>query len=345
MIGAAPRARRMPAAAIVLVAGSFGAVLACYAVQPQLLAAFVAFQTFRDAVTDAVAAAAPWPMLAYPLAAWTRGVLLAPHLFVPLFVIVLIERRWPAVPGQASVSPALVNDFLWYLADIGCLLSLNAVVANGVHDASLRHFAVTAGMTASLPVVPRLAVAVLLGDLLEWAHHYVRHKIPALWWFHTVHHAQRQLNAWTNERVHAVDYLAGTTIRVVLATCVGLSSVTAVGYTLAVVWYTRLYHANIRADFGVLRFVLVTPHSHRLHHSRRPEHQNKNFGVLFSIWDRLFGTQCDDDVYPETGIADNSFPAETGWQQTLSLQSFIAQQLYPLRLMWRWCRATLASLG
>jgi hypothetical protein len=88
-----------------------------------------AFQAFRQSATDAVVDAVPWPALAQPLATWTRGVLLAPHLFLPLGFILLAEWAIPAMRGQRIISPSLVNDFLWYLATIGAFLALNAWVA------------------------------------------------------------------------------------------------------------------------------------------------------------------------------------------------------------------------
>jgi sterol desaturase/sphingolipid hydroxylase (fatty acid hydroxylase superfamily) len=174
---------------------------------------------------------------------------------------------------------------------------------------------------------------VLVSDFLAWFHHVVRHKVPLFWWFHTVHHAQRTLNAWTNERVHALDTLAATLIAFLPATVLGVSPPGMMGYVILSAWYTRLYHANLRTNYGILRFVLVTPQSHRVHHSIQPEHRDQNFGVIFSVWDHLFGTQCRDyDVYPETGISDAAFPQERRWADALSLRSFLAQQLYPLRL-------------
>jgi sterol desaturase/sphingolipid hydroxylase (fatty acid hydroxylase superfamily) len=170
----------------------------------------------------------------------------------------------------------------------------------------------------------------------------IRHRVPVLWWFHTVHHGQRELNQWTNDRIHPMDYVVGALIRFVPVTLIGVSAHAIVGYAVVTAWYTRLYHANIRSNFGLLRFVLVTPQSHRVHHSLRPEHQDTNFGVLFSVWDHLFGTQCRDyDVYPETGVADPTFPQERGWAGTLGLRAFVAQQLYPLRLLWRGARRRL----
>ena len=294
-----------------------------------------AFQTFRQSATDEVLDTVPWPVLARPLATWTRGVLLAPHLFIPLGFILLAEWVIPAAKDQRILSPALVNDFLWYLGEIGIFLAMNAWVAGALRDLYQRDLGwPTLDVIAGLPAWLSFVLAVLLGDFLGWLHHVVRHKVPLFWWFHTVHHSQRNLNTWTNERVHVIDFIVATLIVFIPATVLGVSPPGMMGYVVVAAWYTRLYHANIRTNFGFLRFVLVTPQSHRVHHSIRHEHRDTNFGVIFSVWDRLFGTQCpDDDVYPETGIHDSTFPQERRWADALSLRTFLAQQVYPLRLL------------
>ena len=93
-------------------------------------------------------------------------------------------------------------------------------------------------------------------------------------------------------------------------------------------WHTRFCHANVRTNLGVLRWVLVTPQSHRVHHSLDPAHRDKNFGVTFSLWDHLFGTQHRDyDVYPECGIDDHDFPFEQEGRGPLA--AIAAQLVYP----------------
>ncbi|NNE09772.1 MAG: sterol desaturase family protein, partial [Gemmatimonadetes bacterium] len=91
---------------------------------------------------------------------------------------------------------------------------------------------------------------------------------------------------------------------------------------------------------GPLRYVFVTPQSHRIHHSTREEHLDKNFGVIFSFWDRLFRTQVEDaDTYPKTGILDETFPHENTARGFALLTTPIVQHLYPFRAIWRDWRA------
>jgi len=103
--------------------------------------------------------------------------------------------------------------------------------------------------------------------------------------------------------------------------------------TVALDWYTRVYHANLRTNYGPLKHILVTPQSHRIHHSREPEHVDKNFGLFLTIWDRLFGTlHANYEEYPETGIQEE-FPLEDMVVGLDVLKIYAQQWLYPFRLL------------
>jgi hypothetical protein len=91
----------------------------------------------------------------------------------------------------------------------------------------------------------------------------------------------------------------------------------------------------IRADFGVLRYVLVTPQSHRVHHSADPRHWDKNFAVVLRFWDRLAETQWHDHTeYPDTGIDDRAFPIEGSTTPVGVMKDYVGQLVYPFRAIW-----------
>src|SRR5262249_2339003 len=140
------------------------------------------------------------------------------------------------------------------------------------------------------PQMARLALAILLADLLAWTQHWVKHKVPWFWQIHAVHHSQREINVFTDYRFHYFEYLISRPIVMLPLMMLGIDTPKIFAYTLFVAWYPRLYHANIRSNFGFLRYVFVTPQSHRIHHSIEKQHADKNFGLIFSFWDRLFGT-------------------------------------------------------
>jgi len=105
-------------------------------------------------------------------------------------------------------------------------------------------------------------------------------------------------------------------------------------------FYSRFYHGNIRTNLGPLRYLLVTPQSHRVHHSVEARHFDTNFGAILSIWDRLFRTRYrGDHEYPRTGIADKSFPLETSRHPIALLWAPVAQLLYPFQVLLRSVRS------
>jgi sterol desaturase/sphingolipid hydroxylase (fatty acid hydroxylase superfamily) len=163
----------------------------------------------------------------------------------------------------------------------------------------------------ALPFAVQFIMVVLLSDFLMYVAHVVRHKSSFVWEFHKIHHAQEHLNYFSASRIHPVDGLTINLVRAVPFTL--LDPNLAVPAFVASKVITRIYamytHSNIRFNMGPLKYVLVTPQSHRIHHSDRLEHKDQNYGNMFSIWDFMFGTQClDFEVYPNTGVEDKTVP-------------------------------------
>ncbi len=151
-----------------------------------------------------------------------------------------------------------------------------------------------------------------------------------------IHHSQRQMNLFTDGRVHMVEYLVAQAIICLPLFMLNLTPFAIFWVGVATSWYTRIYHANLRTNFGPLKYLLVTPQSHRIHHSLQSRHWDKNFGVIFSVWDRLFGTlYANYDEYPETGLEDERFPMEQAVKGVASAWSFPAQLWFPFATILR----------
>jgi len=159
----------------------------------------------------------------------------------------------------------------------------------------------------------------LLFDFVDYWLHRAQHQFRWWWQLHALHHSQRQMTIWSDNRNHLLDDLLRDTALVLVALLVGM----APGQFVAVVALTRLVeslsHANARLHFGPLEPWLVSPRFHRLHHSIGLGHESAgkgtlgghNFAVLFPVWDRLFGTANFDDRYDPTGVRDQ-LPEEGG---------------------------------
>jgi sterol desaturase/sphingolipid hydroxylase (fatty acid hydroxylase superfamily) len=264
-------------------------------------------------------------------------VFLSPLLVAFIGFVFCVEKLCPAQRAQSVLSVGFIHDItMWFVFDkvvrtvAGLALLLLTKHLWDTNFAFLTLAPAAPGETG----VWRLVAAFIVVDFLAWFHHFVRHKVRVFWVFHAVHHSQRQLNMFTDRRVHFMEYLVTRPIVYVPMMVLGLPIEQAfwVGFTTEC--YTRFYHANVRTNFGPLRHILVTPQSHRIHHSADPRHKDKNFGVIFSIWDRLFGTLWREyDEYPDTGIEDVRFPHEKagGWLSPVS--SYVQQIVYPFRAL------------
>jgi sterol desaturase/sphingolipid hydroxylase (fatty acid hydroxylase superfamily) len=270
-------------------------------------------------------------------------VALSPLLYLGFAAVFVAERIAPADEHQQPISRGLLHDGLaWFVINapivaftFACALAATYYVL----DNYFPFLRLDPELTATLPTWALVVAAVVLADFLKWVHHYVTHKTPLLWHFHSIHHSQRELNLFTQARFHAVEFVTLAPLMYLPLAVLNLDFVLAMWVALGVEWYARITHANLRTHFGPLRFALVTPQSHRIHHSLERRHRDQNFGTLFSVWDRLFGTHWPNiDEYPATGIADESFPSENAPGFSNLLASYFAQLLYPFQQLlksWR----------
>ena len=150
-------------------------------------------------------------------------------------------------------------------------------------------------------------------DLLGYWIHRAQHQ-SGLWWrLHSLHHAQRQMTMWSDNRNHLLDDILVDTLLVIAAQLIGV----APGQFIAIVAITQLsesfQHANLRLWFGqVGERLWVSPRFHRLHHSIGVGHESAgkntlgghNFGVLLPWWDMVFGTANFEQRYDPTGVRD-----------------------------------------
>lgn len=262
---------------------------------------------------------------------------LSPWFYLLVGIILVIEVWRPAIQRQQVLSRALLVDFVWFNLDLLFRIAGLPILLYGLERLWT---GATGGFVlqplASWPLGWRVLIAFLALDFLGWCHHWVRHKVAAFWHFHVIHHSQRELNLFTDLRIHWGEYVIAQSLIFAPMFAFGLEPFAIMSVGLITQWYTRIVHANIRSNFGPLRCVLVTPQSHRVHHSIEARHFDRNFGVCLSIWDRAFGTQWPDaGEYPETGVAGVEFerPGAEGWR---GLSGTIARQfVYPFRQLLR----------
>ncbi|WP_411885174.1 sterol desaturase family protein [Polaromonas sp. YR568] len=160
-----------------------------------------------------------------------------------------------------------------------------------------------------------LLIYLVVFDFVAYWTHRGQHQIEWWWRLHSLHHAQRQMTMWSDNRNHLLDDILVDTIVVLVAQLIGVPP----GQFIAIVAFTQLsesfQHANVRLWFGRIGERLwVSPRFHRLHHSIGIGHETvkaertvlggHNFGVLLPWWDVLFGTANFEQRYDPTGIRD-----------------------------------------
>lgn len=179
-------------------------------------------------------------------------------------------------------------------------------------------------------------VYLLVFDLLDYWIHRGQHHANRWWALHAVHHSQRHMTMWSDNRNHLLDDLLRDVLIAFTARAIGVPP----GQFVALVAVTQLVesfsHANLRLSFGWLgERLLVSPRFHRQHHAIGIGHESEgpgtlggcNFAVLFPVWDMLFGTARFDGGFEPTGIRDQ-LPDQGGRDYG---RGFWAQQWLGLR--------------
>ncbi len=136
-----------------------------------------------------------------------------------------------------------------------------------------------------------LAIAIL--DFAIWLQHLITHKIPLLWRFHRVHHADRDIDVTTALRFHPVEILFSMVLKIGIVYGLGPSALAVILFEIILNGTAMFNHANMRLPLwldGFVRLILVTPDMHRVHHSVYRDEHDSNYGFSLSIWDRIFRT-------------------------------------------------------
>ncbi len=147
----------------------------------------------------------------------------------------------------------------------------------------------------AIPFWPALILSLLLLDLTVYLQHRLFHAVPLLWRLHRVHHADIEFDVTTALRFHPGEMLVSMGIKLAAIAALGAPALAVLIFEIVLNGAAMFNHANVtlpaRLD-RVLRWVLVTPDMHRIHHSTDPVEMNRNFGFNLPWWDRLLGSYC-----------------------------------------------------
>jgi sterol desaturase/sphingolipid hydroxylase (fatty acid hydroxylase superfamily) len=188
-------------------------------------------------------------------------------------------RRWPGNLGLVVLNTLLLR-LLFPLAAVGVA---SFASANGW--GLLNHYAV--------PFWVAVPVAVIVMDLVIWLQHVMVHAVPVLWRLHRVHHTDLDYDVSTGTRFHPLEIVLSMLIKFATIAVLGPPVLAVVIFEVVLNATSMFNHGNIRLPVAfdrVLRWFVVTPDMHRVHHSVDQDETNSNFGFNLPWWDRLFGT-------------------------------------------------------
>jgi sterol desaturase/sphingolipid hydroxylase (fatty acid hydroxylase superfamily) len=257
---------------------------------------------------------------------------------IALLALVLgwAERRWPAEPtaGRTEWRVDLLYTALKRLGVLPLLIFALLTPAVDLIEAQLRLMGLSRwqidqvwpGVT-DLPWVSFLMYLVILDFVDYWLHRF-QHRWSWWWALHALHHSQRQMTFWADDRNHLLDDLIRDGVIALVALAIGVPPAHFIGLVILSRLLQSLQHANLRWRFGAVgERLLVSPSFHRLHHAVDYGHDGPargcNFAVLFPVWDWLHRTADPRPGFVPTGIRDQVEGRDygSGWwsQQWLAM--------------------------
>lgn len=139
-------------------------------------------------------------------------------------------------------------------------------------------------------------IGFLILDFTVYVAHWVAHMVPAFWAVHRLHHIDPDVDVTTAIRSHPFETLALLITKIAVVVAFGIPALCVVIFECVLVAATMFNHANLKIAPNidrVLRWFIITPDMHHIHHSVVEVETNTNYGFNFSIWDRLFRTYCE----------------------------------------------------
>ena len=187
--------------------------------------------------------------------------------------------RWPGNLGIVAIDAALLR----FVAPMSAVAFAEFAAARGW------------GLLPALglPGLATTLAAVALLDAAIWAQHVVFHRVPALWRLHRMHHADVEFDVINGLRFHPLEMVLSMAVKLAVIAAVGAPPVAVLAFEVVLNSAAMFNHGNVTLPLRldrVLRWMIVTPDMHRVHHSSLPEETHSNFGFNLPWWDRCFGT-------------------------------------------------------
>jgi sterol desaturase/sphingolipid hydroxylase (fatty acid hydroxylase superfamily) len=209
-----------------------------------------------------------------------------------VFIFLLCEQgfsyREPTVPRPrrwlANLPLSIVNGAIYHLLYTSAIVAL-ILAGQGKNIGLLNAW--------GLPEWFKIVAGILILDFFIYLWHLQTHVLPFLWRFHRVHHSDMNMDVTTANRFHLGEFLFTGLIRLAVIYTFGISLTAYILFEIIVNLSVQFHHSSIRVPPWFERvwvLLLVPPFLHRIHHSVRIKERDSNYGVIFSLWDRMLGT-------------------------------------------------------
>lgn len=224
--------------------------------------------------------------------------------FIGLFLLLavlelLLPRR---IPKPAKPQRWLTN---WIIVIIDSTVLRLLFVGAAVGAAS---WAAASGYGlfnwVDVPLWLAVGASFVVLDFAIWLAHVASHKVPILWKVHRMHHTDVDFDVSTAIRFHPIEIVLSMLWKIAIVVALGAPPIAVLVFEIVLNGAAMFNHSNLKLPLAidrVLRWFIVTPDMHRVHHSIVHQETDSNYGFNLAIWDRMFGTYIDQ---PEAGHTD-----------------------------------------
>ena len=244
-------------------------------------------------------------------------------------VFLLLERLFPWRKGQSVLRAGWRRD-LGFVALNGHLFALGTAGITGavalLATQALRSLGLRTGASpvADWPFLAQFLAFLVFADFLQWCVHNLLHRLPALWMFHKVHHSIEIMDWMGNWRFHWMEIVVYKSLQWLPLAWLGASPAAVVAVAIVTTAWGDFNHANLDVGLGPFGYLFNSPRMHLWHHDQSSEGgAAKNFGIVLSVWDFLFGTAYwprerspERLGYPGMDEMPGTFPGQVLWPLT-----------------------------
>ncbi|HZW61688.1 MAG TPA: sterol desaturase family protein [Candidatus Babeliales bacterium] len=238
-------------------------------------------------------------------------------LTISYFTFFLMEQKWPLRKRTRSlVSRIRINFTFTIIVYITAALLISPLEKFIIEMTTIHQFGLLPWL--SITGTYHFILGFLLMDLTFYYWHRMNHEINLLWRFHNVHHVDPDLDVTTSMRFHIIEIAYSSIFRLVQLSLIGIDPLVFFCYEFVFQLNTFFQHSNIKLPIRLERILnkfIVTPRMHGIHHSIYFDEVNRNYSIVFSIWDHLHKTiklnipqqSITIGVPSYLGLSDNTF--------------------------------------